>query len=148
MDLAPTLEEMYGSARFFFIFVATGAGGYVASASAGHFSVGASGALLGMIGVLLAVTGGRSNMGAKMLRSQLIYWLIYIGVLGIIMPGVDNFAHIGGFASGFLIGKIMADRQPADVSERRRAIALGWTAGVAVIASFGLMLLNYFRPVV
>ena len=55
MDLAPTLEEMYGSARFFFIFVATGVSGYLASSFTGHVSVGASGALLGMIGVLLAV---------------------------------------------------------------------------------------------
>jgi hypothetical protein len=29
------------------------------------------------------------------------------------MPGVDNYAHIGGFASGFALGKLMADRQPA-----------------------------------
>jgi rhomboid protease GluP len=146
MDIAPTIEELYGSARFLFIFVVTGATGYVVSAAGGHFSVGASGALLGMIGVLLAITGSRSNMGAKMLRSQLIYWLIYIAVLGVIMPGVDNLAHIGGFASGFLIGKVMTDRQPSDASEQRKAVALGWTAGLAVLASFALMLLNYFRP--
>jgi rhomboid protease GluP len=146
MDLGPVLEEMYGSARFFFIFVVTGASGYLASATAGHFSVGASGSLLGMIGVLLAITAGRNSAGAKMMRSQLIYWLIYIAVLGVLMPGVDNFAHIGGFASGFLIGKIMTDRQPAGVSERRRATALGWGAGVAVAVSFAFMLLNYFNP--
>ncbi len=105
MDIAPTIEELYGSARFLFIFVVTGASGYLASAAGGHFSVGASGALLGMIGVLLAITGSRSNMGSKMLRSQLIYWLIYIAVLGVIMPGVDNLAHIGGFASGFSSAK-------------------------------------------
>lgn len=147
MDIAPTIEEMYGSARFFFIFIFTGICGYIASATFGHaISVGASGALLGMIGVLLAITGSRNNIGAKMLRSQLIYWLIYIAILGVIMPGVDNYAHIGGFASGFVIGKIMADRQPAGVSERRRAVALGWGAGVAVVASFAFMLLNYFGP--
>src|SRR5665213_1648909 len=57
MDLAPTIEEMYGSARFLFVFVLTGACGYLASAASGHSSVGASGALLGMIGLLLALTG-------------------------------------------------------------------------------------------
>jgi hypothetical protein len=62
------------------------------------------------------------------------------------MPGIDNFAHIGGFASGFVLGKLMVDRQPADVTERRRAFALGWTAGLAVAASFAFMLLNYFYP--
>ena len=56
------------------------------SSTFGHFSVGASGSLLGLIGVLLAITWGASSIGLRMLRSQLIYWLIYIAVLGLIMP--------------------------------------------------------------
>jgi membrane associated rhomboid family serine protease len=144
MDLGPTLEEMYGSARFFFIFVATGVAGYVLSSLTGHYSVGASGSLLGMIGVLLALTMGRQSIGMRMLRSQLIYWLIYIAVMGFIFREIDNFAHIGGFVAGFALGKVMIDRKPADVTERKRADALGWAAGIAVIVSFAFMLLNYF----
>jgi rhomboid protease GluP len=144
MDLGPTLEEMYGSARFFFIFIATGVAGYVLSSLTGHYSVGASGSLLGMIGVLLALTMGRQSIGMRMLRSQLVYWLIYIGVMGILIPGIDNLAHIGGFVAGFALGKVMIDRKPADVTERKRADALGWTAGIAVIVSFAFMLMNYF----
>jgi rhomboid protease GluP len=146
MDLAPTIEEMYGSARFFFVFIVTGICGYIFSFLTGHAnSVGASGSLLGLVGLLLSLTTGRHSAGMRMLRSQLLYWLAYIAVLGILMPGIDNYAHIGGFASGFLLGKIMVDRQPADMIERRRAYALGWTTGFAVIASFILMLVNYFQ---
>jgi membrane associated rhomboid family serine protease len=148
MDLAPTIEELYGSARFFFVYIVTGVCGYVLSAITGHFSVGASGSLLGMVGLLLALTTGRQSIGMRMLRSQLLYWLAYIAVMGILMPGIDNFAHIGGFVSGFLLGKIMTDRQPADPIERRRAYALGWMAGFVVAASFAFMLLNYFHPLV
>jgi len=144
MDLGPTIEELYGSARFLFVFVVTGVCGYLLSAFTGHFSVGASGSLLGLVGLLLALTTGRHSIGMRMLRSQLIMWLVYIGVLGILMPGIDNYAHIGGFVSGFVLGKIMADRQPADLTERRRANALGWTAGAAVLASFVFMLFYYF----
>jgi rhomboid protease GluP len=144
MDLAPTIEELYGSARFLFVFIVTGVSGYVLSGTTGHFSVGASGSLLGLVGLLLALTTGRHSIGMRMLRSQLLYWLAYIVVLGILMPGIDNYAHVGGFVAGFLLGKVMADRQPADVLERRRAYALGWTTGFAVLASFVLMLLNYF----
>ena len=107
MDIGPTIEELYGSARFFFIFVATGVFGYVASSAFGHLSVGASGSLLGMIGVLLALTVGSQSMGMKLLRSQLINWLVYIAVLGLLMPGIDNFAHAGGFACGFLLGRLI-----------------------------------------
>jgi rhomboid protease GluP len=145
MDLAPTIEELYGSARFLFVFIVTGICGYILSFFSGHAnSVGASGSLLGLIGLLLALTTGRHNIGMRMMRSQLLYWIAYIAILGILMPGIDNYAHIGGFVSGFMLGKIMADRQPAGVLERRRAYALGWTTGFVVLASFALMLLNYF----
>jgi rhomboid protease GluP len=144
MDLGPTIEELYGSARFLFVFIVTGVAGYLLSSTTGHFSVGASGSLLGLVGLLLALTTGRHSIGMRMLRSQLLYWLAYIVVLGILMPGIDNYAHIGGFVAGFLLGKVMADRQPSDVVERRRAYALGWTTGFAVAASFALMLVNYF----
>jgi len=148
MDLGPTIEEMYGSARFLFVFITTGVAGYLLSSFMGHESVGASGSLLGLIGLLLALSMGSHNIGMRMLRSQLLYWLVYIAVLGLLMPGIDNYAHIGGFVSGFVLGKIMSDRQPADPTERRRAWALGWTAGLAVVASFAFMLFNYFHSAI
>ncbi len=148
MDIGPTIEELYGSARFFFIFVATGVFGYVASSAFGHLSVGASGSLLGMIGVLLALTIGRQSIGMRMLRSQLLYWLVYIAVLGLLMPGIDNFAHAGGFVCGFLLGRLMPGRKPADLAELNLAQALGWAAGFAVAASFGFMVLYYFSTAV
>lgn len=148
MDLAPTIEELYGSARFLFVFIVTGMAGYLLSATTGHFSVGASGSLLGMVGLLLALTTGRHNVAMRMLRSQLLYWLAYIVVMGILMPGIDNYAHIGGFVAGFLLGKVMVDRQPADAIERRRAYALGWTTGFAVLGSFVFMLFNYFHTAI
>jgi rhomboid protease GluP len=144
MDLGPTLEELYGSARLFFIFIATGAFGYVLSSAFGKLSLGASGSLLGMVGVLLALTIGRQSIGMRMLRSQLINWLVYIAVFGLLMPGIDNYAHLGGFACGFLLGRVLPDRKPADAAELNLAQAMGWAAGFAVLASFAFMLLNYF----
>ncbi|MGD0955542.1 MAG: rhomboid family intramembrane serine protease [Candidatus Acidiferrales bacterium] len=138
MDIGPQIEELYGSARYLFIYVATGIGGYVLSSFFGHFSVGGSGALLGLIGVLLAVTTGRRSAGMQMLRSQVIRWLIYIAVWGLLFPGIDNMAHLGGFVSGFALGKLMADRPPTSPEERKRAYAMGWAAALAVIVSFGM----------
>jgi rhomboid protease GluP len=146
MDIGPMVEELYGSARYLFLFIVTGMVGYLLSSVTGHFSVGASGALLGLIGVLLAATTGRKSMAAQSLRSALIRWLIYIAVLGL-LPGlsIDNFAHIGGFGSGYLLGRVMVDRPPADLTERRRANFLGWLAGLAVLACFALMVLSYLQ---
>jgi rhomboid protease GluP len=145
MDIGPMVEELYGSARYLFLFVASGIAGYVLSSQVGNISVGASGSLLGLIGVLLAATTGRKSLAAQSLRSALIRWLIYIGVLGLIMRSTDNFAHLGGLAAGYLLGRVMPDRQPADMTERKRANLLGWLAGAAVFVSFGLMVLNYLQ---
>ena len=148
MDIGPMVEELYGSGRYFFLFVVTGVGGYLLSSTVGGLpSVGASGSLLGLIGVLLATTTGRKSQAAQFLRSALIRWLIYIAVLGLIMRSTDNYAHFGGLVSGYLLGRVMKDRPPADVTERKRANLLGWVAGVAVFVSFGLMVVNYLKNV-
>ncbi|HXW62186.1 MAG TPA: rhomboid family intramembrane serine protease [Candidatus Acidoferrales bacterium] len=142
MDIGPDIEDLYGSARFFFIYVITGIGGYiVSSAVIGHTSVGASGALLGLIGVLLAATMGRRGLDAQILRRQLIRWLIYVAVWGFLFPGVDNYAHAGGFVTGFILGKTMQQRPPATPEGRKWAYALGWLTALVVVASFVWMAL-------
>jgi membrane associated rhomboid family serine protease len=146
MDIGPQIEELYGSARYFFIYVVAGAGGYILSGLlGGHVSIGGSASLLGLIGLLLAVTTKRSGASMQMLRSQLIKWLIYIAIMGIVMSGIDNFAHLGGLISGFLIGKVMADRPPMSQQERTRADLLGWTTAIIVIASIGVVAYGLFQ---
>ena len=51
--------------------------------------------------------------------------------------------HFGGLATGFLLGKLMADRAPLNASERNRAYVLGWLAGIVTLASFVLMFVHY-----
>ncbi len=145
MDLGPQVEEVYGSARYVFLYIVTGTIGFAASAVTGHFSVGASGALMGLIGLMLSITTRRGGAYMQMIRSQLLRWVAYIFVLGFFIGGIDNAAHFGGLAAGFLLGKIMDDREPMNSKERQRAYVLGWLAGLAVVASFAFMLRQYFR---
>lgn len=146
-DVGPVVEETYGSARYLFLYTLTGVAGYVLSALRGNFSVGASGALLGMIGVMIAITTKRSGAAVKAEKSRLIWWVVIIFVMGA-YPGmhVDNWAHFGGLASGFLLGKLFADRQPAAGNDLKRAYALGWLAAVIIITSFAFMILHVRDP--
>jgi rhomboid protease GluP len=148
LDIGPMVEEVYGSARYLFPYVVMGTASFLVSALAGHFSVGASGAILGIIGLLIAITSRRGGMQMKELRSRLISWVVTIFALGFLASGLrtDNWAHFGGLAAGYLLGRVFADRLPAAGQERTRAYALGWLAGLAVIASFALMVLNYSNP--
>jgi len=145
MDVGPVLEETYGSGRFLFLYVVTGIGGFILSSSlGGHASVGGSGSLLGLIGALLAMSWGRRSMQG--LRDQLIRWLIYIAILGIAIPTTDNMAHIGGFLTGFLLGKMMAPNPPMNPGDKKWANILGWAAGLAVVAAFAMVILTYRQP--
>ena len=146
MDIGPQIEELYGSARYLFIYVVTGIGGYLLSSFSGHFSVGGSGALLGLIGILLAITTGRRSAGMKMLRQHIIRWLIYILVWGLLFPGIDNMAHLGGLATGFLLGRLMMDRPPMTPEERKQAYLFGWAATLIVAAAFALMVYSNLHP--
>lgn len=146
MQLGPALEELYGSARYLFLYVVTGAFGFLVSAAVGHFSIGASGALLGLVGLMLAITSKRGGTYMRELRSRLISSVAILFVLGFMGMGIDNWAHGGGLAAGFLFGKLFADHKPVTAGERRTADLLGWLAGVVIIASFVFMFLHYRDP--
>jgi hypothetical protein len=80
------------------------------------------------------------------LRSRLIRSVVILFVLGFMGMGMDNYAHGAGLAAGFGLGKLFADRQPMNSRERQIAYALGWLAGIVVIASFVLMFMHYSDP--
>jgi len=141
LDIGPVVEELYGSARYLFIYVLTGVLGFAMSMFF-HPALGASGALMGLIGVLIAVTTKRTSMEARALRSRLISWAVSVFVFGFFVHA-DNVAHLGGLATGFILGKIMTDRVPTESRGRNRAYLLGWVAGIVVVASFALMFLHY-----
>jgi len=152
LDLGPALEELYGSARYFFLYIATGVLGFVASTfwdllvhGGMGSSVGASGAILGLAGLHLAVCSRRGGAYFQAVRASLIRWIIIIFVFGWFMGGIDNAAHFGGVASGYLLGRVFLDREPSDAVERNRANLLGLVAIVAVVASFAAMILHYSK---
>ncbi len=146
MQFGPALEELYGSSRYLFFYIFTGAFGFLVSAYFGNLSLGASGGLLGLIGLMLAVTTKRGGSYMKELRSRLITSVVILFVLGFSGMGMDNAAHFAGLVSGFALGKMFADRQPVNAREQQVAYALGWLAAVAVVASFVLMILHYRDP--
>ena len=145
MDIGPIIEELYGSARYLYVYVLTGIGGYILSSFFGHDSVGGSGALLGLIGVMLALTMGRKTATMQMIQSQIVRWLIYIAIMGFMMSGIDNTAHLGGFVCGFGLGKFMTGREPSSPEEHKRANFIGWGTALVVAVCFGFMIWFNFQ---
>jgi rhomboid protease GluP len=95
---------------------------------------------------MIAITTRRGGSSMQALRSRLISWVVSIFVFGFLMSGIDNWAHFGGLAAGFGLGKIFADREPMNPSELKRAQALGWSAALIILASFAFMILHFHDP--
>jgi rhomboid protease GluP len=98
-SLGPEVEAIYGSARAFLIFVLAGAAGFLASNYVGGApTIGASGAIFGLLAALIA--HGR-RAGRSLMTAQVWSWALVLFVFGFLMPGVNNLAHGGGFAGGY-----------------------------------------------
>lgn len=117
------LEKEFGFIRIALLYLISGLGGTLLSAlfiNTSSVSVGASGALFGLLGGCLSeLITNWSHYSSRC--SQLFQILIVAGVsLAVgLLPYVDNWAHIGGFITGFLLGfVILMKHQYAWVSRR------------------------------
>lgn len=100
-------EEIYGTSRMIvFYFVSSVAGFYASTYWSANVSVGASAAIMGLIGAMIAF-GVRSRAAyASALRGQYIQWALYTVAIGFIIPAIDNAAHVGGVIAGFCIAYV------------------------------------------
>lgn len=113
-QLAPATGEIYGPGRMVIIYTIAGVAGFAASSTAGllfggmplaflrgaPFTLGASAPIFGLLGAL--VHYGRRG-GSSLVGGQALQYAIALFVFGLIMPGgIDNYAHAGGFAGGYL----------------------------------------------
>jgi membrane associated rhomboid family serine protease len=121
--VGPLVEHVYGSARFLLLYVLTAATASLASFLLGSGpSVGASGALFGLCGVLVV---GRAlhrpvlQGQQRAIMSQIGFLVVINLVLGFGMNSfggnIDNFAHLGGLAGGLWLGLLIPPIGAADL---------------------------------
>ncbi|KAJ8558512.1 hypothetical protein K7X08_034041 [Anisodus acutangulus] len=104
------LEQEFGFLRIGPLYVLAGVGGSLLSALfvRKKISVGASGALFGLLGAMLSELITNWTLYENKLATLLTLLLIIAINLAVgILPHVDNFAHLGGFVSGFLLGCVL-----------------------------------------
>jgi rhomboid protease GluP len=112
-QLGPAVDDMYGGARMIIIYTLSSMSGFLLSSfmaaylpipflSGGQFTLGASAPIFGLLGAL--VHYGRRG-GSSMVSSQAMSYAVTMFVFGLIMPGIDNAAHLGGFVGGWLAAK-------------------------------------------
>ncbi|MBA3471473.1 MAG: rhomboid family intramembrane serine protease, partial [Herpetosiphonaceae bacterium] len=112
--LGPEVERIYGAPRFAAIYLAAGLGGSVGSYVFGDLfapSIGASGAIFGLLGALAAFAySARETLGDTARRNlRQIAGVAAINLfIGFALPGIDNYAHLGGLIIGIVVGLLLA----------------------------------------
>jgi rhomboid protease GluP len=112
-QLGPSTADIYGPGRMVIIYTIAGVVGFLLSSLAGYYlwwmpipflrgagiTMGASAPVFGLLGAL--VYYGRRG-GSSMIRAEAMGYALPLFIMGFIIPGVDNYAHAGGFAGGYL----------------------------------------------
>lgn len=147
LSLGPTSEDVYGPAKTMALYWTTGVVAGMVSlfmklyqfwSSGGQrypaITIGASGAIFGLIGLLIGHSIRRGGAQGAYLRTFLVRWAVYGLIMGFAL-GADNAAHVGGLASGFLLGLVVPERPPMG------RVALLWR--IAAFAAIGLTLYGF-----
>ena len=110
-NIGPSTADVVGPARTIIIYVVSGVCGFLLSSIASVYlpplpllrgaqlTVGASASIFGLLGAL--VHYGRKS-GSSYIHAQAKQWALIMFIYGLIMPGIDNFAHAGGFMGGYV----------------------------------------------
>ncbi len=121
-NLAPPLAQFVGPGRMILIYLVSGVVGFAATSAARYvfpyglpvlggafLTVGASASIFGLLGGL--VQYGRRT-GSTALSRQVWTWALVLFVFGILMPRVDNIAHLGGFVGGYVAAGMLKLGEP------------------------------------
>lgn len=133
--LGPTLERILGHLRFAVLYVIAALGGAVASYAFSDpdvVSVGASGAIFGLMGALV-VAGQRLRYDIR----QVVILLVINVVIGFLVPNVDWRAHLGGLVIGAAMAAVLV------WSPRRHRLL--WQLLGSVVILLGLLSVTVWR---
>ena len=121
------LEQLYGRGRFVALYLLAGLAGSVTSyalnisLAPNVIGVGASGAIFGVLGGLVAYFISHRDRLGPMGRRTLTGLLLLAGInllFGLVWENVDNYAHMGGFAAGIILGLAFRPRYTPVVDVR------------------------------
>jgi rhomboid protease GluP len=141
-NLGPATADLYGGPRMVIIYTLGSAAGFLLSSILGLFpipkfgaplTVGASAPIFGLLGALMYY-GRRS--GSSLVHAEAKGYAVAFFVFGLIFPGVDNAAHLGGFIGGYLAGMWMDPLKPERINHMIGALVCLAATAVAILVSF------------
>lgn len=107
-SIGPLVEQLYGKYKYIVIYLICGVISSLFSFFfSDYVSIGASGAIFGLLGVVFVFAiKERKRIGRGFLMNVASVVVMNL-ILGISLPGIDNFAHLGGLISGITLGSVL-----------------------------------------
>ena len=130
--LGTQVETFIGKWKFLFIYLISAISGNLLSlvfSASNVISVGASGALFGLMGSLLYFGYHYRLYLSEAIRNQIIPIIILNLLIGFTISGIDNVAHIGGLIGGYLAAMAIG----IDYKSAKRDMLNGWIVLVLYI---------------
>jgi len=143
-NLGTLCESLYGRGTFAAVYLITGVAAGVTSVAWNPrvLSVGASGAIFGLAGALIAsfYLGEFSlpSITIKGTLTSLVFFAAFSIFSGVMFPVIDNAAHFGGLISGLILGALIARIAPQHDNPLRRASVLGVVALAVAAGALGV----------
>ena len=125
--IGPQIESFYGKLKYLFIFLFSGICGSLLSLGLSldnTVSVGASGAIFGLLGSILYFGYHYRVYLGNVLKSQILPIIFINLMIGFMVPGIDNFAHIGGLIGGIFASMAVGIPDKSQTSDRANGCVL------------------------
>lgn len=107
--VGPRVEDFFGKWKYALIYFISGICGGLLSigVTPNVVSVGASGAIFGLFGALIYFGYNYRGYIGAMIRSQIVPIVIYNLFMGLFIPGIDMWGHVGGLIGGILTANMV-----------------------------------------
>lgn len=125
-QLGPFVLREFGFNRFFIIYTLTGVAGFLLSYLAGiPFTIGASASICGLIGAIIFYGKSRGGFYGAVIYRQAMGWVVGLVIFGLLVPGINNWAHGGGLISGIILALLMGYYEKKEETLYQRFLAVG-----------------------
>ncbi|MCK5311305.1 MAG: rhomboid family intramembrane serine protease [Desulfobacteraceae bacterium] len=125
-QVASTVSTVYGKYRMFVIFIISGIAGFFLSYLAGiEVTIGASASVCGLIGAILYYGKSRGGILGETIYKQMLGWVIFIVLFGILIPNINNWGHGGGLVSGIILGWLLSYNEKLKENKLHKIMAFG-----------------------
>ncbi len=139
-QLSPLVTQLYGPYRYFVIYTLSGVAGFWISYIVGvPLTIGASAALCGLIGAAIYYGKSRGGLFGQVIYKQIGVWALSILLFGFLVPGINNWAHIGGMAAGALFGLLLGYQERAKETFTHRLLAGGCALATVLALLWGVL---------